>query len=92
MKEYFKLDHLSTTSTNGRVDQKAGTVTFDIESEGSSASAKITGEATFRNQMIKGNIKLKKKDSKGKVLKGVRFTIKDSDGKEVTSKETDDKG
>ena len=92
MKEYFKLDHLSTTSTNGRVDQKAGTVTFDIESEGSSASAKITGEATFRNQMIKGNIKLKKKDSKGKVLKGVRFTIKDSDGKEVTSKETDEKG
>ncbi|RGH26286.1 Cna B-type domain-containing protein [Firmicutes bacterium AF12-30] len=92
MKEYFKLDHLSTTSTNGRVDQKAGTVTFDIGSEGSSASAKITGEATFRNQMIKGNIKLKKKDSKGKVLKGVRFTIKDSDGKEVTSKETDEKG
>ena len=92
MKEYFKLDHLSTTSTNGRVDQKAGTVTFDIGSEGSSASAKITGEATFRNQMIKGNIKLKKKDSKGKVLKGVQFTIKDSDGKEVTSKETDEKG
>ena len=92
MKEYFKLDHLSTTSTNGRVDQKAGTVTFDIGPEESSASAKITGEATFRNQMIKGSIKLKKKDSKGKVLKGVRFTIKDSDRKEVATKETDEKG
>lgn len=92
MKEYFKLNHLSTTSTNGRVDQKAGTVTFDIGPEESSASAKITGEATFRNQMIKGSIKLKKKDSKGKALKGVRFTIKDSDGKEVATKETDEKG
>ena len=92
MKEYFKLNHLSTTSTNGRVDQKAGTVTFDIGPEESSASAKITGEATFRNQMIKGSIKLKKKDSKGKVLKGVRFTIKDSDRKEVATKETDGKG
>ena len=92
MKEYFKLNHLSTTSTNGRVDQKAGTVTFDIGPEESSASAKITGEATFRNQMIKGSIKLKKKDSKGKVLKGVRFTIKDSDRKEVATKETDEKG
>ena len=92
MKEYFKLNHLSTTSTNGRVDQKAGTVTFDIGPEESSASAKITGEVTFRNQMIKGSIKLKKKDSKGKVLKGVRFTIKDSDRKEVATKETDEKG
>ena len=92
MKEYFKLNHLSTTSTNGRVDQKAGTVTFAIGPEESSASAKITGEATFRNQMIKGSIKLKKKDSKGKVLKGVRFTIKDSDRKEVATKETDEKG
>ena len=92
MKEYFKLNHLSTTSTNGRVDQKAGTVTFDIGPEESSASAKITGEATFRNQMIKGSIKLKKKDSKGKALKGVRFTIKDSDRKEVATKETDEKG
>lgn len=92
MKEYFKLGHLSTESENGTVDQKAGTVTFDIGPESSDGTAKLTGSATFRNQMIKGSIKLKKKDSKGKVLKGVRFTIKDSDGKEVATKETDEKG
>lgn len=92
MKEYFKLDHLSTESENGTVDQKAGTVTFDIGPESSGGTAKLTGSATFRNQMIKGSIKLKKKDSAGKALKGVWFTIKDSDGKEVASKETDEKG
>lgn len=92
MKEYFKLGHLSTESENGTVDQKAGTVTFDIGPESSDGTAKLTGSATFRNQMIKGSIRLKKKDSAGKVLKGVCFTIKDSDGKEVTSKETDEKG
>lgn len=92
MKEYFKLDHLSTESENGTVDQKAGTVTFDIGPESSGRTAKLTGSATFRNQMIKGSIKLKKKDSAGKALKGVWFTIKGSDGKEVASKETDEKG
>lgn len=92
MKEYFKLGHLSTESENGTVDQKAGTVTFDIGPESSDGTAKLTGSATFRNQMIKGSIRLKKKDSAGKVLNGVCFTIKDSDGKEVTSKETDEKG
>lgn len=92
MKEYFKLGHLSTESENGTVDQKAGTVTFDIGPESSDGTAKLTGSATFRNQMIKGSIRLKKKDSARKVLKGVCFTIKDSDGKEVTSKETDEKG
>lgn len=92
MKEYFKLDHLSTESENGTVDQKARTVTFDIGPESSGGTAKLTGSATFRNQMIKGSIKLKKKDSAGKALKGVWFTIKDSDGKEVASKETDEKG
>lgn len=92
MEEYFKLDHLSADSENGTVDQKAGTVTFDIGPESSDGAAKLTGSATFRNQMIKGSIKLKKKDSAGKLLKGVRFTIKDSDGKEVASKETDEKG
>lgn len=92
MKEYFKLDHLSTESENGTVDQKAGIVTFDIGPESSGGTAKLTGSATFRNQMIKGSIKLKKKDSAGKALKGVWFTIKDSDGKEVASKETDEKG
>lgn len=92
MKEYFKLGHLSTESENVTVDQKAGTVTFDIGPESSDGTAKLTGSATFRNQMIKGSIRLKKKDSAGKVLKGVCFTIKDSDGKEVTSKETDEKG
>lgn len=92
MKEYFKLDHLSTESENGTVDQKAGTVTFDIGPESSGGTAKLTGSATFRNQMIKGSIKLKKKDSAGKALKGVWFTIKGSDGKEVASKETDEKG
>lgn len=92
MKEYFKLDHLSTESENGTVDQKARTVTFDIGPESSGGTAKLTGSVTFRNQMIKGSIKLKKKDSAGKALKGVWFTIKDSDGKEVASKETDEKG
>lgn len=92
MEEYFQLDHLSVDSENGTLDQKAGTVTFDIGPENRDGTAKLTGSATFRNQMIKGSIKLKKKDSAGKAIKGVWFTIKDSDGKEVASKETNEKG
>ena len=42
--------------------------------------------------MIRGSVKLIKKDSNGQVLKGVEFTIYDSDGNEIASDITNNSG
>lgn len=90
--KYFKLLTLSSDSSNARVDSSKGTVTFNIGPEGTSANAKLTSNATFINQMIRGSVKLVKKDSRGKRLKGVEFTIQDSDGNDIASDVTNENG
>lgn len=92
MEQYFQLKSLTTTSSNASVSQDGKSVTFKIGPEGSSGSAKMTGEATFINQMIKGRILLKKKDGNGKALEGVSFMIEDSNGNEIMTRKTDSKG
>ena len=42
--------------------------------------------------MIRGSVKLVKKDSSGKRLKGVEFTIEDSDGNKIASDTTNENG
>ena len=90
--KYFKLLTLTSDSTNATVDQSKGTVTFKIGPEGTMGNAKLTADATFVNQMIRGSVKLVKKDSSGKRLKGVEFTIKDSDGNKIASDITNENG
>ncbi len=90
--KYFKLLTLTSDSTNATVDQSKETVTFKIGPEGTSGNAKLTAEATFVNQMIRGSVKLVKKDSSGKRLKGVEFTIEDSDGNKIASDTTNENG
>ena len=90
--KYFKLLTLTSDSTNATVDQSKGTVTFKIGPEGAMGNAKLTADATFVNQMIRGSVKLVKKDSSGKRLKGVEFTIEDSDGNKIASDTTNENG
>lgn len=90
--KYFKLLTLTSDSTNATVDQSKGTVTFKIGPEGTMGNAKLTADATFVNQMIRGSVKLVKKDSSGKRLKGVEFTIEDSDGNKIASDITNENG
>lgn len=90
--KYFKLLALTSDSTNATVDSDKGTVTFKIGPEGTSGNAKLTADATFVNQMIRGSVKLVKKDSSGKRLKGVEFTIEDSDGTKIASDTTNENG
>lgn len=90
--KYFKLLTLTSDSTNATVDQSKGTVTFKIGPEGTMGNAKLTADATFVNQMIRGSVKLVKKDSSGKRLKGVEFTIEDSDGNKIASDTTNENG
>ena len=92
MIKYFKLKNIESDSSNATIDQDKGTVTFDIGPNGSTAKAQLTGAATFTNQMIHGSIKLKKKDSNGKILKDVEFVITSSDGAEVAKAKTDAAG
>ena len=81
-----------TASSNGNVSADGKTVTFKIGPQQTEGIAKLTGEATFINQMREGQILLKKKDGKGKALDGVEFTIEDSDGRKIATKITDVKG
>ena len=74
------------------MDQKKGTVTFEIGPTGMMAKAQLKGTAKFTNQMIQGSIKLVKKDSNGRVLKDVEFVIMSSDGAEVAKAKTDSVG
>ena len=90
--KYFKLLTLTSDSTNATVDQSKGTVTFKIGPEGTMGNAKLIADATFVNQMIRGSVKLVKKDSSGKRLKGVEFTIEDSDGNKIASDTTNENG
>ena len=92
MLKYFKLKSLTSDSSNTTVDQKKGTVTFDIGPAGTTAKAQLKGTAKFTNQMIQGSIKLIKKDSNGRVLKDVEFVIQSSDGAEVAKAKTDAAG
>ena len=92
MIKYFKLKNIESDSSNATINQDKGTVTFDIGPNGSTAKAQLTGAATFTNQMIQGSIKLKKKDSNGKILKDVEFVITSSDGAEVAKAKTDAAG
>lgn len=90
--KYFKLLTLSSDSTNANVDYEKGSVTFKIGPENAIANAKLSAKATFVNQMIRGSVKLVKKDSNGKRLKGVEFTIQDSDGNNIASDVTNENG
>lgn len=90
--KYFKQLAVTSDDANAEVDSKAGTVTFKIGPEGTFGNAKLTSNATFLNQMIRGSVKLIKKDSNGQVLKGVEFTIYDSDGNEIASDVTNNSG
>ena len=92
MLKYFKLKSLTSDSSNTTVDQKKGTVTFDIGPAGTTAKAQLKGTAKFTNQMIQGSIKLVKKDSNGRVLKDVEFVIHSSDGAQVAKAKTDAAG
>ena len=92
MLKYFKLKSLTSDSSNTTVDQKKGTVTFDIGPAGTTAKAQLKGTAKFTNQMIQGSIKLLKKDSNGRVLKDVEFVIHSSDGAQVAKAKTDAAG
>ena len=92
MLKYFKLKSLTSDSSNTTVDQKKGTVTFDIGPAGTTAKAQLKGRAKFTNQMIQGSIKLVKKDSNGRVLKDVEFVIYSSDGAQVAKAKTDAAG
>ena len=92
MEQYFSLKTLMTASSNGDVSADGKTVTFKIGPQQTEGIAKLTGEATFINQMREGQILLKKKDGKGKALDGVEFTIEDSDGRKIATKITDVKG
>lgn len=92
MLKYFKLKSLTSDSSNTTVDQKKGTVTFDIGPAGTTAKAQLKGRAKFTNQMIQGSIKLVKKDSNGRVLKDVEFVIHSSDGAQVAKAKTDAAG
>ena len=92
MLKYFKLKSLTSDSSNTTVDQKKGTVTFDIGPAGTTAKAQLKGRAKFTNQMIQGSIKLVKKDSNGRALKDVEFVIQSSDGAEVAKAKTDAAG
>ena len=92
MLKYFKLKSLTSDSSNATVDQKKGTVTFEIGPTGMMAKAQLKGTAKFTNQMIQGSIKLVKKDSNGRVLKDVEFVIMSSDGAEVAKAKTDSVG
>ena len=92
MLKYFKLKSLTSDSSNAIVDQKKGTVTFEIGPTGMTAKAQLKGTAKFTNQMIQGSIKLVKKDSNGRALKDVEFVIQFSDGAEVAKAKTDAAG
>lgn len=92
MLKYFKLKSLTSDSSNAIVDQKKGTVTFEIGPTGMTAKAQLKGTAKFTNQMIQGSIKLVKKDSNGRALKDVEFVIQSSDGAEVAKAKTDAAG
>ena len=92
MLKYFKLKSLTSDSSNTTVEQKKGTVTFDIGPAGTTAKAQLKGTAKFTNQMIQGSIKLVKKDSNGRVLKDVEFVIHSSDGAQVAKAKTDAAG
>ena len=92
MLKYFKLKSLTSDSSNTTVDQKKGTVTFDIGPAETTAKAQLKGTAKFTNQMIQGSIKLVKKDSNGRVLKDVEFVIHSSDGAQVAKAKTDAAG
>lgn len=92
MLKYFKLKSLTSDSSNTTVDQKKGTVTFDIGPAGTTAKAQLKGTAKFTNQMIQGSIKLVKKDSNGRVLKDVEFVIHSSDGAQVAKAKTNAAG
>lgn len=92
MLKYFKLKSLTSGSSNATVDQKKGTVTFEIGPTGMTAKAQLKGTAKFTNQMIQGSIKLVKKDSNGRVLKDVEFEIHSSDGAQVAKAKTDAAG
>ena len=92
MLKYFKLKSLTSDSSNATIDQKKGTVTFEIGPVGTTAKAQLKGTAKFTNQMIQGSIKLVKKDSNGRVLKDVEFVIHSSDGAQVAKAKTDAAG
>lgn len=92
MLKYFKLKSLTSDSSNAIVDQKKGTVTFEIGPTGMTAKAQLKGTAKFTNQMIQGSIKLVKKDSNGRALKDVEFEIHSSDGAQVAKAKTDAAG
>lgn len=92
MLKYFKLKSLTSDSSNATVDQKKGTVTFEIGPTGMTAKAQLKGTAKFTNQMIQGSIKLVKKDSNGRALKDVEFEIHSSDGAQVAKAKTDAAG
>ena len=92
MLKYFKLNSLTSDSSNATLDQDKGTVTFDIGPAGTTAKAQLEGTAKFINQMIQGSVKLIKKDSNGRVLKDVEFVIQSSDGAEVAKAKTDAAG
>lgn len=92
MIKYFKLLNITSNSSNATIDQEKETVTFDIGPTGTTAKAQLTGGAKFMNQMIKGSVKLIKKDSKGKSLRDIEFVITSSDGAEVAKAKTDSAG
>ena len=92
MEQYFHLKSLTTESSNASVDSEGKSVTFKIGPEEANGSAKLDGEAVFINEMNQGSILLKKKDSQGKALQGVTFVIEDSNGNELATKHTDEKG
>lgn len=92
MLKYFKLKSLTSDSSNATIDQKKGTVTFEIGPVGTTAKAQLKGTAKFTNQMIRGSIKLVKKDSNGRALKDVKFAISSSDGAQVAIAKTDAAG
>ena len=92
MLKYFKLKSLTSDSSNATIDQKNGTVTFEIGPVGTTAKAQLKGTAKFTNQMIRGSIKLVKKDSNGRALKDVKFAISSSDGAQVAIAKTDAAG
>ena len=92
MLKYFKLNSLTSDSSNATLDQDKGTVTFDIGPAGTTAKAQLEGTAKFINQMIQGSVKLIKKDSNGRVLKDVEFVIQSSDRAEVAKAKTDAAG
>lgn len=94
MEKYFKLGGVTSTSNNVQISKTQDSFKVQVKIGPDSASEKqaLNGNVTFFNELQKGSLKIKKVNESGNIIAGAGFTLKDTDGNELSQKESEEDG